>query len=65
MFAQFSEPNSTFFPSTNLGGEITMVDSIMACLVPPSASFSKTRRLVISPNVLMNKLQPLLGLGKI
>ena len=41
-----------------------MVDSIMACLSPPSAGVNRNVRPVLSPNFLTNKLQPLLGLSK-
>ncbi len=44
---------------------MTMVDSIMGCLAPSSANQSRAKRINLSPNVLMSKLQPLLGISKI
>ena len=41
-----------------------MVDSIMACLIPASANQSRARKINLTPNVLMSKLQPLLGISK-
>lgn len=46
--------------STVLGGEITMVDTIMSCLAPSSKG---NKRFSFSPNALVNRLQPLLGLN--
>ena len=50
--------------SAALGGEMTMVDSIMACLAPSSAGQGRAKRINLSPNILMSKLQPLLGISK-
>lgn len=50
--------------SAALGGEMTMVDSIMGCLTPSSAGQNRAKRISLTPNVVMNKLQPLLGICK-
>ena len=49
--------------SSVLGGEMSMVDSVMACLMPPP-HLQKGRKLNLTPDFLMNRLRPLFGLGR-